>query len=563
VTEIPGKIPRRTAGEWNLRSSMPYENPFVDVMVEGKFVSPSGATFTVPGFYDGEATWRLRFNPGEAGEWRYEVSSCPPDHDLTLQGSFTVTRHEGRGFLQATPDRGWGFQYESGEPVFLLGDTVYNLFGMAHCGADVSAFLKRRARQGFNIIRVRLPVSSFHFPGAYSVWQTRSTWPWGGCEQYPLFDRFNLDYFGTVDRIVRVIEGLGLGLEMIMEAWGFEFPFNSRTLFVPEWEELWLRYLIARYDAFNCVHFWTLMNEYECYPDGSWNRSRHQVEDRWAMRMARWVKRVAQHGHNVAVHNGPRLPPFAERFAADPEAIDAIMYQEWGSRDAEDGWLAAGIEDIVQQALDSWQGSAVFAEYGYERNPDLAISFPYFEYCDAGHTRRGAWRGAFCALGVINGFENTWAPYMILDQDQPGLEYLLHMHRFFTEVVPFHQLRCAPKVLGGDGYAFGCRPLVLATPERDVVAVYLPAGGAADLVLPQDVTYCARWYDPRTGELCPAEPATMGENRLYFVAPGGQDQEGHPWDWVLLLSAKGEAGSPAAPDGGDLGSKDRRTAAPG
>ncbi len=92
-----------------------------------------------------------------------------------------------------------------------------------------------------------------------------------------------------------------------MEAWGFEFPFNSRNIFVPEWEELWLRYLIARYDAFRAVAVWTLMNEYEFYPNGDWHYK--PVADRWAIRVARWVKSVASHGHPVAVYNGPRLPP--------------------------------------------------------------------------------------------------------------------------------------------------------------------------------------------------------------------------------------------------------------
>ena len=62
---------------------------------------------------------------------------------------------------------------------------------------------------------------------------------------------------------MRQAEALSVGFEMIMEAWGFEYPFNNRAVFVPEWEELWMRYLIARYDAFNCVFFWTPMNEYE------------------------------------------------------------------------------------------------------------------------------------------------------------------------------------------------------------------------------------------------------------------------------------------------------------
>ncbi len=66
-----------------------------------------------------------------------------------------------------------------------------NLFGMAHCGGDVDAFLKRRAEQGFNILRVRLPVSLFHPPEAYSEWQTCRTWPWGGSEQSSRFDQFS------------------------------------------------------------------------------------------------------------------------------------------------------------------------------------------------------------------------------------------------------------------------------------------------------------------------------------------------------------------------------------
>jgi hypothetical protein len=63
---------------------------------------------------------------------------------------------------------------------------------------------------------------------------------------------------------------------------------------------------------------------------------------------------------------------------------------------------------------------SVFAGYGYERNPDLPITFPAFRHTDAEHNRRGA----FCGRGVINGFENTWEPLMILDQDQESVAYL-------------------------------------------------------------------------------------------------------------------------------------------
>lgn len=532
MRDYPTPILCRTVGEWALQSERAYRNPFADVALDATFVGPSGQAISVPGFYDGDATWRVRFCPDEPGRWTFTTAACPADPDLAVSGAFEVEANETRGYLRATPGQAWGFAYESDEPVFLLGDTVYNLFGMAHCGGDVEGFLRRRAEQGFNLFRVRLPVSPYHPPEAYSAWQTRRTWPWGGSEQSPRFDRFNLDYFRTVDRVVQLAEALGVGLEAIMEAWGFEFPFNNRALFVAEWEELWLRYLIARYDAYNCIYFWNLMNEYEYYPDGDWRYN--PLADRWAMRVGRWVKRVAQHGHVVAVHNGPREPSFAERFRADPAAIDAIMFQAWGATDEESGWLATGIEDQIQAALKDWPGSAVFAEYGYERNPDLPLVFPGFRHTDASHNRRGAWRGAFCALSVINGFENSWGPAMILDRDQEGVAYLQHVGRFFRDVVPFACLRPAPELLAPGAWELGCRPLVLASEGRDVIAVYLPALGEVGLHLPAGWEIEAQWYDPRTGELFAAVEEIEGE-RVGFVAPPGYDEQGRPWDWVLLV----------------------------
>lgn len=525
-------LPQRTVHEWAFQSTHVYLLPFADVTLDATFTGPAGQTFTIPGFYDGDQTWRVRFSPNAAGHWSYRTQSRPTNHDLNKTGEFEVTPQKGRGFLRAVPYANWGFQYESGEPLFILGDTTYNLFGMAHCGYDVPGFLQRRAQQGFNLLRIRVPVSPFHPPYGYSAWQTRRTWPWGGSEQAPRFDTFDLDYFRTVDQVVQQCEALGLGIEMIMEAWGFEFPFNSRAIFTPEWEELWLRYLIARYDAYNSLYFWTPLNEYEFYPNGDWHHK--PVADRWAMRIARWIKGVAQHGHIVAMHNGPREPAFAKRFAADPEAVDAIMFQEWGTRDQENGWLAAGIEEQIRRSLKSWWNSAVFAEWGYERNPEFPSLIPSHDYCDRDHTRRGAWRGAFCKLGIIHGFENSWGPFCKLEEDQPGLGDLLHLRRFFTELAPFHKLAPANHLVYGKEMPLGHRPLVLGTDIGEVITAYLPVGGAVELVLPPGSLYQAQWFDPRTGELQPAEKINK-DGHLYCVAPRGESAPGRPWDWVLLL----------------------------
>jgi len=74
-----GTIRYRTVGEWELRSEHRYPNPYTDVAVKALFTSPSGNTFTVSGYHDGERTWRVRFNSNEGGRWTYRIFSRPAD----------------------------------------------------------------------------------------------------------------------------------------------------------------------------------------------------------------------------------------------------------------------------------------------------------------------------------------------------------------------------------------------------------------------------------------------------------------------------------------------------
>ncbi len=527
------RLPARTMHEWSFQTDHRYANPFTGVTVSATFTAPSGSISSIEAFHDGDATWKVRFNPNEAGSWTWRLESTPRNPDFAQAGTFDVLPTETRGFLTSTPGEAWGFAFESGEPVFIFGDTAYHLFGVAHDSEDglaaVKRFMDRRAAQGFNLLRIRLPVSPFHPVDGYNIWQTRSLWPWRGSPQAPRFDQFDLDYFRTVDAVVEYAESLGIGIEMIMQAWGFEFPFNSRQIFTAEWEELWIRYLVARYDAFNSVWFWQLQNEYEYYPNGDWHYSRDGVADRWAMRVGHLVRRLAPHGHVIAIHNGPVSPSFGARFASDPEVIDTVMFQTWGTTGEDDGWLAAGIEDVIDRSMGDWPGSAVFAEWGYEFNPDLPPVMLGHQFCDADHTRRGAWRGAMRGLGIIHGFENSWGPIAILDKDQPGLDHLLQVRRFFTEITPFAALRPVAGLASGGDDRPGRQPLALATPERDVIVAYLPTGGEVTLN-GLDGAYATEWFDPRSGELT-SGPTWDGDP----VDPPSPPAGDRPDDWVLVL----------------------------
>jgi Protein of unknown function (DUF4038)/Domain of unknown function (DUF5060)/Putative collagen-binding domain of a collagenase len=520
----PQTLPIRTVGEWSFHSDRAYYSPFADVQVDGVFTAPGGTRITMPAFYDGSGIWRLRFNPGQVGDWRLQLTSRPHNPDLAVEATFKATANTARGTLRATPDKAWGYSFEDGTPFLPIGDTVYDLFGMEYCGGDIPGFLARRKEQGFNLFRTRLSISAFHPPEGDFEWQTRRMWPWGGSPTSPRFDLFNLDWFQAVDGSVQRIEALGLGLEMIMEGWGFEFPFNHRAWFTPEWEQLWMRYVIARYDAYNCVYFWTPLNEYEYYPNGDWNWK--PAADRWLIRVSRWIKDTAPHGHLTVAHNGPVVPPFAERFRADPEAIDSINFQFWGTRDRENAWLAIGIEDVIANAMTGWHGSRLFAEWGYERNPAFANKLPHHEFCDRNHTRRSAWRGVTQAMGIINGQENSWGPWMLLHEDLPGTADIVTLRDFLTHTVPFHTLRPAPDLVHGD-FAPGHRPLALQSVAKDMAVVYFPAGDGAGVAFAASK---AEWFDPRDGS-----SQTTSANGTRYTAPAKIDEDGHPMDYVLVL----------------------------
>ncbi len=520
----PASLLIRTVGEWAFTSARAYYSPFADVQVDGLFTSPSGKVLTMPAFYDGDGTWRLRFNPGEAGEWAFKLTSRPHNADFDVGGAFTATPNDAKGTLVATPGTGWGYSFQDGTPFLPIGDTVYDLIGMEYCGGDIPGFLQRRISQGFNLLRVRLTSSQFHPPLGDFNWQTKRMWPWGGSPTSPRFDLFNLDWFKAADGSIARIEALGLGLELIMEGWGFEFPFNQRMVFTPEWEQLWMRYVIARYDAYNYVYFWTPLNEYEYYPNGDWHWK--PASDRWLIRVSRWIKDVAPHNHLVTCHNGPVVPPFAERFRADPEAIDSVNFQYWGTRDKDDAWLAIGIEDVIQDVFAGWQGSKLFAEWGYERNPAFENKLPHHEFCDRNHTRRSAWRGISQGMGIINGQENSWGPWMELGWDQPGTADITVIRNFLTDDVSFADLRAAPALVTGT-FAPGYRPLALQSLAGDVAVIYYPAGGSAQIGFSATN---AQWFDPRSAAWQPA--TAQGSS---FTAPPGTDDDGHPLDMVLVL----------------------------
>ncbi len=551
--------------EITARSDRDYENPYWDVEVVATIRPESGgrAELTVPGFHDGvdgdgAALFRVRFRPPSAGRWICTIATRP--HDENLNGTVSIDVGEDeidrRGELQIAPGDGYRFRRADGSPEFLLGDTIYNLFGAAYSGLDTEQLLDRRAKQGVNYVRVRAQTSPFHPGTPRSTWPIADFWPWGGSAQKPDLTRFHPPYFAAVDRVFEQASRVGVGFEMILEAWMFEFPFSDRAVFDSEIELHWIRNIIARYSAFPQLLIWCPANEYEFFPDGEpkW----HRQADRWIARLARAIREIDPYRHPIGVHNWEQKRSLFERLE-HVEEIDVFLVQaDWGKEMALHGDAAlcryvdrdlrfhSGIETVEPPAqtstpareasgdAGSHAGAAgptakavICAEFGYEWSPGCR-TLGIFEEFGPEHTRRGQWRAGFSGCPVVHGFDCTWGPHMSLESDSKGSATLLPFRRFMTEIVDYADMVPALQLFAahsGDRDT-GTAPLCMSSRDGRTVCVYFPCAGwceipggarspAGDVPAgggdsgandePRRNSWHIELFDPRTGELQPYE----------------------------------------------------------
>jgi hypothetical protein len=107
------------------------------------------------GFYDGKDdkgshTWEVRWTPTLEGVWSCSTHTNQPVEELNMKLELHIdpAKEGDRGFLRIDPLTPYGFRFDSGEPFFLFGDTMYNLFGAQYCSVDVDSILRQRKLQG-------------------------------------------------------------------------------------------------------------------------------------------------------------------------------------------------------------------------------------------------------------------------------------------------------------------------------------------------------------------------------------------------------------------------------
>jgi hypothetical protein len=261
-------------------------NPFTEVTFAAAF-SDGSATIEVPGFYDGDGRYRVRFMPPHAGSWTYR----------TISNRWPLAGRTGR--IEVGPPRPgehgpvrvfntYHFAYADGTPYWLFGTTIY--MWLHRDPALEERTLRTLAASPFNKVRMCLPPPEPKPKAAVPAAPFAQIGP----GRYDL-TRFNPEFFRHFERRIGDLQRLGIQADLILfhpyaKSWGFDSMDRAG-------DERYLRYVVARFSAYSNV-WWSLANEYDLVKtkeEGDWD---HLIQV---------VAAADPYGHLRSIHHSARL----------------------------------------------------------------------------------------------------------------------------------------------------------------------------------------------------------------------------------------------------------------
>lgn len=226
-------------------------NPYLDVAFDAIFKHKSREV-RVPGFYDGDGTYRLRFMPDLEGEWTFTTRSATKElngQTGTLQAEQPSANNHGPVRVRNK----FHFAYADGNPFFSFGTTCY---AWTHQPLDMQdETLETLAKARFNKIRMGV------FPKDYPY---NANQPLHNCfekedDGKENFDKPNPEHFRHFEKQVAALCELGIEADIIMfhpyDRWGY-------ADMSAEQDYRYVEYLAARLSAYRNV-WWSLANEYD------------------------------------------------------------------------------------------------------------------------------------------------------------------------------------------------------------------------------------------------------------------------------------------------------------
>lgn len=508
-----------------LTSSITYTNSDTDVSINGTFAATDGATITLPGFWDGGNTWKVRFAPTKIGLWSYTITCS----DTTNTGLYNITgtiecnAYSGdldiykHGFIKPSSNERY-FVYDDGTPFFWLSDTHWQMpdyesittCNLDNCGNQFAHVVNDRVAKGFTVYQT-YPDSAENDGGGnvrqFSWWSEK----YSHLDPAAFRDKFDemMNYMADHGLVI----SLGMGVHTLSTQMG------ATSL------DQFTKYMVARYASYPVV--WFTGQECDVGPQSS--------ADIW--------KTAAQ---TINQYDGYHHPLGAHLNAVGDDTL-------WGTETwhtwfpLQGGHVGSGIR--TQAHYQTY--------WNYSKTQPFLETEAMYEDVDCGgvsylaDTRHAAWKALQCgSYGYSYGVSGIWAmkrdtdvagwdDYSVggpwyLGMNKSGSTQMTYLKNFYT-YVGFQNL--VPRYNSSTWCAFSDgEASVLSTEGSNTYVVYFYNVTTATGKLKNmdnSKTYIAKWYNPRTGTYSVISDTITLSSGTYMI-PTKPNNE----DWVLLVTNK-------------------------
>ena len=329
------------------------------IRVDAQFISPSGKTYSVPGFYYVDYVkikdfdcgldipcellktaslqpynWLVRFTPKETGTWIYTVTAQDKNgntrYPRNKTGSFVCVNSEHSGFITKNNNR---YLKKGNTPIFMVGPNIawyernsYADIPVEETGSnDYKRYIRLLAQNSANFMRIWI-----NHPAGISL--VGREWTTGKMHS---FDNYNQKDAWQLDQIISDADSNGVNIVLCLlqqnafvnsygvNNWDDNNAFNKKTaenkdasirspfdIFtnpeaIRQTKNLF-RYIIARWGYATNIISWELWNEVEQMKK-VWQKSDVSAPDsfyrdviNWHRKMAAYVRKTDPYGHLIS-----------------------------------------------------------------------------------------------------------------------------------------------------------------------------------------------------------------------------------------------------------------------
>lgn len=269
----------------------PHANDPMPSVFSATFTQAEQST-TVPGFWDGGSTFKVRFSPPTIGKWEYKTTS----HRRALNGhtgSFTSVEPTGDNHGPIEIFNTFYLRYADGTPYHQFGTTCY---AWVHQPEEMQEqTLQTLSSSPFNKIRFCV------FPKSYTYNRNEPeffAFKKGDNGKFD-FAQPNVAFWRHLEQRILNLQKLGIEADIILwhpyDRWGFADMSDAE-------DDRYLRYCLARLAAFRNV-WWSLANEFDFMTNQPEDRSGNKQMEDWD-RFFSIIEKEDVYRRMRGIHNG-------------------------------------------------------------------------------------------------------------------------------------------------------------------------------------------------------------------------------------------------------------------